>query len=197
MMPAMTKRAPGRRWYVAAGAVAAVGVAVAVVVLVTGIRSWLDGFPDLGSRFRDGESVRVDLTAGQPVVLYVSPDTTTTDYLCTGKVSGVPVAVTEVSYTFTFPDRSFQTWVARYEVVSERGGSGQLTCSSVTGRSPEALAVGDKPDNRRLLRIMATTIGLSAAAAILGLAAGGVISLVTWRRRKAYRTSPAARAPGR
>jgi hypothetical protein len=82
-------------------------------------------------------------------------------------------------------------------VVSERGGSGQLTCASVTGRSPEALAVGDKPDNRRLLRIMATTIGLSAAAAILGLAAGGVISLVTWRRRKAYRTSPAARAPSR
>jgi hypothetical protein len=188
MMPVMTKGAPGRWWYVVAGAVTVAGLVVAAVVLVTGIRSWLDGFPDLGGRFRDGEAVRVDLRAGQPVVLYVSPDTATTDYACTGEVAGAPVVVAEVSYTFTFPDRGFQTWAARYEMVSERTGSGQLTCTSATGRSADLLAVGDKPDNGRLLRIMATTVGLSGGAALVGLATGGVITLVAWRRRKAYRT---------
>lgn len=168
-----------------AGAVTTVGVVVALVVLATGFRSWLDGFPNLGSRFRDGESVRVDLTAGQPAVLYVSPDSATTDYVCTGEVSGVPVAVTEVSYTFTFFERGFQTWAARYEVESERTGSGQLTCMSVTGRGAELLAIGEEPDNGRLLRIVATTFGLGGAAAVLGIVAGGVITLVTWRRRKA------------
>lgn len=192
----MTKRAPGRRWYVVAGAVTTVGVVVALVVLSTGFRSWLDGFPDLGSRFRDGESTRVDLTAGQPMVLYVSPDSDITDYLCTGEVAGVPVVVTEVTYTFTFFDRRFGTWAARYEVESERTGSGQLTCVSVTGRGAEWLAIGEQPDNGRLLRIMATTFGLGGAAAVLGIAAGGVITLVTWRRRKAHRTSPAPSAAG-
>jgi hypothetical protein len=197
MMPTMTKRAPGRRWYVVAGAVTTVGVVVALVVLATGFRSWLDAFPNLDSRFRDGESVRVDLTAGQPVVLYVSPDSATTEYRCTGEISEVPVEVIEVSYTFTFFERGFQTWAARYQVESERTGTGQLTCTSVTGRGAQLLAIGDEPDNGRLLRIMATTFALGGAAAVLGIAAGGLITLVTWRRRKAHRTSPAHSTAGR
>ncbi|MGN9914236.1 hypothetical protein ACTMTJ_42580 [Phytohabitans sp. LJ34] len=192
----MTKRVPGRRWYVVAGAVATVGVVVALVVLATGFRSWLDGFPDLGSRFRDGESVRVDLTAGQPMVLYVSPDSATTDYLCTGEVAGVPIVVTEVTYTFTFFVRGFETWAARYEVESARTGSGQLTCSPVRGRGAELLAIGEQPDNGRLLRIMATTFGLAGVAAVAGIGAGGVITLVTWRRRKAHRGGVGVRSEG-
>lgn len=193
----MTKQAPGRSWYVVAGAATTIGVVVALVVLATGFRSWLDGFPNLGSPFRDGESVRVSLTAGQPVVLYVSPDSATTNYVCTGQVAAAPIVVTEVSYTFTFFTRGFQTWAARYEVESERTGSGQLTCMSATGRATELLAIGDQPDNGRLLRIMATTFGLGGAAAVLGITAGAVITLLTWRRRKAHRTPPAHSAASR
>src|SRR5688500_12854432 len=65
MMSAMVKPPPGRGWYAVAGTVTALGLVIATIVLVIGVRSWLDGFPDLGERFRGSDTVRVDVRAGE------------------------------------------------------------------------------------------------------------------------------------
>src|SRR5687767_12189163 len=93
---------PARYGYVVAGAVAVLALLAAVAVLVVGIRSWTGDFPTLGRHFRAGESARLELRAGEPAVLYVSPDTATFDGRCTGEVAGSPITVTEASDTFTF-----------------------------------------------------------------------------------------------
>ncbi|GAA4735312.1 hypothetical protein [Phytohabitans rumicis] len=181
-----SRRPPGRRWYAVAGGAALLGVAASGALLVTGILSWIEDFPALGDRFRGGESVRVDLRAGQPAVLYVSPDTASYDWRCTGTMAGAPVAVTEAPYTFTFFSGG-RTWAARYELRADRDGSVDLTCAPAAQTRSALLAVGEEPDNGRLLRKLATTVAASGAAAVLGLAVGGVLTVVVWRRRRAYR----------
>jgi hypothetical protein len=194
MMSAMAKPPPGRGWYAVAGTVTALGLAVAAIVLVTGVRSWLDGFPDLGERFRGGDTVRVDVRAGETVVLYVSPDTAPAEYLCEGEVAGSPVRVTD-SPTFTFFS-GLETWAARYELVADQTGTGQLTCVAPVGRGAEMLAVGERPDNGRLLRILGTTIAVAGGAAVLSLAVGGGMVLGVWRRRRAHRVRTLGRSHG-
>jgi hypothetical protein len=197
MMSAMTKPPPGRRWYAVAGTVTALGLIVASVVLVTGFRSLLGGFPDLGERFRGGDTVRIDMRAGETVVLYVNPDSAPAEYLCEGEVAGSPIRVTDAP-TFTF-FTGLETWAARYEMVADQTGTGQLTCVAPAGRGAAMLAVGQKPDNGRLLRILGTTIAVAAGGAVLSLAVGGGIVLAVWRRRRRYRVpaapSPAGRRP--
>jgi hypothetical protein len=188
----MAKPPPGRGWYAVAGTVTALGLVVAVIVLLVGFRSWLDGLPKLGEPFRGGETVRVDVRAGETVVLYASPDTAPARYLCEGEVAGSPIRVTE-SRTFTF-FRGLETWAARYELVADKTGTGQLTCVASAGGGAEKLAVGEKPDNGRLLRILGTTIAIAAGIALLALGVGGGIVLAVWRRRRAHR-APAVRAP--
>jgi len=185
MMSAMAKPPPGRGWYAVAGTVTACGLIIAMIVLVIGFRSWLDGFPDLGQRFRGGDTVRVDVRAGETVVLYVSPDSAPAEYLCEGEVAGSPIRVTD-SPTFTFFS-GLETWAARYELVADQTGTGQLTCVAQVGRGAEMLAVGEKPDNGRLLRIIGTTIAAGGGIAVLSLAIGGGTALAVWRRRRAHR----------
>ncbi|GFJ94835.1 hypothetical protein [Phytohabitans rumicis] len=139
-----SRRPPGRRWYAVAGGAALLGVAASGALLVTGILSWIEDFPALGDRFRGGESVRVDLRAGQPAVLYVSPDTASYDWRCTGTMAGAPVAVTEAPYTFTFFSGG-RTWAARYELRADRDGSVDLTCAPAAQTRSALLAVGRSP----------------------------------------------------
>jgi len=193
MMSAMAKPPPGRGWYAVAGTVTALGLAVAMVVVVIGVRSWLDGFPDLGERFRGGDTVRVDMRVGETVVLYVSPEAAPAEFRCEGEVGGSPIRVTEAR-TFTFFS-GLETWAARFELVADQTGTGQLTCVASPGRGAETLAVGEMPDNGRLLRILGTTIVVAGLVAVLSLAAGGGMALGVWRRRRARRvpTGPGAR----
>ncbi|MFD0743300.1 hypothetical protein ACFQ1L_16980 [Phytohabitans flavus] len=124
-------------------------------------------------------------------MLYVSPDTAPAEYLCEGEVAGSPIRVTD-SRTFTFFS-GLETWAARYELVADQTGTGKLTCVAPVGRGADMLAVGEMPDNGRLLRILGTTIAVAGGAAVLSLALGGGIVLVVWRRRRAHRL----RASGR
>lgn len=185
MMSAMAKPPPGRGWYAVAGTVTALGLIAATVVLVIGVRSWLDGFPDLGERFRGGETVRIDVRAGETVMLYASPDSAPAEYVCEGEVAGSPIQVTE-SRTFTFFS-GLQTWAARYELVADQTGTGQLTCVAPAGRGAELLAVGEMPDNGRLLRILGTTIAIAGGVALISVAVGGGMVLGVWRRRRPRR----------
>ena len=179
---------PSRRWYAVAVVVAVLGLLASAAVLATGIRSWIGDFPALGGHFRSDESVHVDLRAGQPVVLYVSPDTAPLDWQCTAELAGSQVAITETPYTFTFFSGG-RSWAARYEVQAERDGRAQLTCVATAGTDASLLAVGDKPDNSHLLRKLAGTIAAGMCTALLGLALGGTLALVVRKRRKAHRSS--------
>jgi hypothetical protein len=177
---------PHRRWYAVAVAVAVLGLLAAAAVLSVTIRAWSTGFPTLGSPFRGGESVEVDLRAGQPAVLYVSPDTATFNGRCTAELAGADVAVTEVSYTFTFFSGG-RTWAARYEILADRDGRARLTCMPAAGTGGPLLATGDKPDNPRLLRGLAGSVAAGVSTALLGLVGGGVLALVIAKRRGSYR----------
>ncbi|MEH1124343.1 hypothetical protein [Micromonospora sp. CPCC 206061] len=186
----MTKASPSRAWYAVAGMVTALGLAAAMAVLVTGVRSWNDALPDLGRPFGDGDTVPVKLRAGEMVILYVSPESAPASFMCGGKVAGSPIRTTEAK-TFTF-FRGFETWGARYELVADETGTAQLTCTAPAGLGAEKLAVGEVPDNGRLLRIMGRTFALTAGATVFSIAAGSVIVLVVWRRRRASaRPAPA------
>ncbi|MEO3924229.1 hypothetical protein ABGB07_10265 [Micromonosporaceae bacterium B7E4] len=134
-------------------------------------------------------TARAELRAGEPAVLYVSPDTVTFDGKCTGEVAGSPITVIEASDTFTFFSGG-RTWAARYEIRAEHSGSGQLTCIAGTGRGAPLLAVGDRPDNPHLVRRLAGTVAVGACVAGLGLALGGAIALAVRKRRRAHRSSP-------
>lgn len=186
MMSAMTKASPSRSWYAMAGVVTVLGLAAAVAVLVTGMRSWYDALPDLGQTFRDGETVPVELRAGEKVILYVSPESAPASFICSGKVADSPISTTEAK-TFTF-FRGFETWAARYELVADATGTAQLRCTAPTGLGAKMLAVGEVPDNGRLLRIMGTTFAVTAGATVLSIVAGGLTVLFVWRRRRASRT---------
>jgi hypothetical protein len=152
-------------------------------VLIVGIRSWTDEFPTLGAPVRGGEAVRAELRANQPAVLYVSPDTSTSEWRCTGDVGGSPVAVSEAPYTFTFFSGG-RTWAARYEIRADRDGVARLTCSAVSGSGGQLLAVGEQPDNARLVRKLVTTIVAGACVGLLGLGLGGTIAVLVRKRRK-------------
>jgi hypothetical protein len=193
MMCAMAKPPPGRGWYAVAGTVTVLGLAVAAIVLVTGVRSWLDGFPDLGERFRNGDTVSIDVRAGETVVLYVSPESAPAQFLCEGEVAGSPVHVTDAP-TFTFFNGLDETWAARYELVADQTGTGRLTCVAPVGRGAAMLALGEKPDNGRLLRILGTTIAIAGGIALLSVAAGGGMVLGVWRRRRARRVRASVRS---
>jgi hypothetical protein len=178
---------PSRRWYAVAVAVAVLGLLAAAVLLATGIRSWSGDFPTLGDHFRSGESVPVDLRAGQPAVLYVSPDTAAFDWRCTADLPGSQVAITKAPYTFTFFSAG-RTWAARYEIQADKDGRAQLTCVAIAGTGTPLLAVGDQPDNAHLVRELVSTIAAGACAALLGLALGGTLAMIVARRRRAHRS---------
>jgi hypothetical protein len=190
---ASTRPAPGRRWYAVAGAIAVGGLLVASAVLGIGIRSWLGDFPKLGEHFQVDETARVDLVAGQPSVLYTSPEAPAAALNCSAELAVASVAVTETPYTFTFFSGG-RTWASRYELRATRDGRAFVTCTSPTGAQP-TLAVGDKPDNSRLLARLAGTIALGAIPALLGLALGGTLALVVARRRRAAQPPRAGRGP--
>jgi hypothetical protein len=173
---------PRRRWYAVAAAIAVAGVLVGVLVLVARVRVWIDEFPDLGEHHRSGQPIPVELRAGEPVVLYTSP-TDPVVLSCTGEVGGAGVTVTEVSYTFTFFSGQ-RSWAAHSEITSDRAGTGSVTC---TGSAAVTLAVGEVPDNGRLLRILGGGIALGAVPAVLGVAGGAVLAVRVARRRRAHR----------
>jgi hypothetical protein len=179
---ASTKPAPGRRWYVVAGAIAVGSLLIASAVLVIGIRSWLGDFPKLGEHFQVDETARVDLVAGQSSVLYTSPEAPGAALNCSAELALASVAVTETPYTFTFFSGG-RSWAARYELRPTLDGRAFVTCTSPTGAQP-TLAVGDKPDNSRLLAKLAGTIALGGFTALLGLALGGTLAFYIRRRRK-------------
>lgn len=181
----MTKAFPSRAWYAVAGVVTALGIAVAMAALVTGVRSWNDGLPDLGRSFHEGDTVPVRLRAGEAVVLYVSPESAPASFICGGTVDGSPIRVTEAK-TFTF-FRGLETWGARYELVADQTGTAQLRCTAPAGLGADRLAIGEMPDNGRLLRIMVRTFAITAGATVLGITAGGLIVLVVWKRRRVHR----------
>jgi hypothetical protein len=189
------QRRPGRGWFAVAGAVALLGLVAAAVVLIVGIRSWTDEFPTLGAPVRSGEAVQAELRANQPAVLYVSPDTSTSEWRCTGDVAGSPVAVSEAPYTFTFFSGG-RTWAARYEIRADRAGVARLTCSAVPG-SGSLLAVGEQPDNARLVRKLVTTIVAGACVGLFGLGLGGTIAVLVRKRRKKSVPAPGSAWPPR
>jgi hypothetical protein len=178
---------PRRRWYAVAAVIAAVGVAVGVLVLLARVRAWTDEFPQLGAHQRPGQAIPVDLRAGGPVVLYVSPDVDTS-LRCSGEVAGTPVTVSEMSDTFTFFSGG-RAWAAQLEIGSDVTGAGSVTC---TGSPTLTLAIGEPPDNGRLLRILGVGIGLSAVPAVLGLGGGTTLAVGVARRRRAHRRALAA-----
>jgi hypothetical protein len=182
MMSAMTKASPSRGWYAVAGVVTALGIAVAMAVLVTGMRSWNDALPDLGRPFGDGDTVAVKLRAGETVILYVSPESAPASFICSGTVADSPIRTAEAK-TFTF-FRGFETWGARYELVADATGTAQLRCTAPTGLGAEKLAVGEVPDNGRLLRIMGKTFAITAGVTVLSIVAGCLIVLFIWKRRR-------------
>ncbi len=173
---------PRGRWYAVAAAVAVVGVAVGVVVFLTQLRSWTEQFPELGQHFRAGETVPVDLRVDETVVLYVSPSDPAV-VSCAGDVAGVRFEVTEPSYTFTFFSGG-RSWAATLEITSDVTGTGGLRC---TGSGAVVLAVGEKPDNGRLLRNLALRIAISAVPVVIGLGAAAALFIGVARRRRAHR----------
>lgn len=183
---------PRGRWYAVAALVAVLGVVVGLVVLFARLRAWTGEFPQLGAHHRAGQSIPLTLRAGEPVVLYVSPDAFTS-LRCEGEVAGSPVTVAEVRDTFTFFSGG-QPWEAKLEIGSDVAGAGSLTC---TGSPTVTLAIGEKPDNGRLLRILAVGIGMSAVPAVLGLGGGTALAVGVARRRRAHRRALAAARPHR
>jgi hypothetical protein len=173
---------PRRRWYALAAAVAVLGIAIGAALLVWRIQVWTDAFPDLGETFSPDQTVSVDLPADRTVVLYVSP-TDPVELSCTGEVAGTPVDFVPPSYTFTFFSGG-QSWAATYEITADTAGPATLAC---TGAPLAELAVGDKPDNGRLLGLMGKGIAISATPVVLGVVGGIVLAVGVARRRRAAR----------
>jgi hypothetical protein len=95
------------------------------------------------------------------------------------------IAVGRVPEKFTFLSGG-RTWAALFEVSSDRSGRAGLACEPAGGGRP-LLAVGDAPDQPRLLRALGGSVAAGAAVALPALLAGGVMAVVVARRRSAHR----------
>ncbi|GAB3863296.1 hypothetical protein ACFPIJ_54560 [Dactylosporangium cerinum] len=177
--------APSRRpGYGPTVAAAVAGVLIAVVVLVVGIGSWVDDFPDLETQFQPGETVPVTLAADRPSVIYVSPTEAAYADRCAAELPGGTVAITE-SKTFTFLSGG-RGWAARYELLADRDGTARLTCPRAG--SGVLLAVGEQADNPALLRKLSGTIGFALVLGLAGIVTAVVLGMRTARRRRELRT---------
>jgi hypothetical protein len=77
--------------------------------------------------------------------------------------------------------------------VADRAGSGRLSCTVTgVGAGGVTLAVGEEPDNGRLLGGLATAIGVSAVPVVLGVVAGACLAIGVARRRRRVRPARSA-----
>ncbi|MBC6461952.1 hypothetical protein [Actinomadura sp. HBU206391] len=184
---------PGRHWFVVAGLLALVFIALGVGGFAWGLTSSIKNL-EINRQFQANETVTVQMTPESSIGVYVTLSVSgdPLDGKCTvTSPSGQSVPVTTPSGTFTV-NTGDQSWQEIHVVQATEAGAHRLTCQSgigpyATGRHPDTEAFGG-------------LIGGVAALLVLplvGVVTGAIIATVTGVKRGGHRRRLLAERYGR
>lgn len=184
---------PGRHWFVVAGVIAFVLIALGIGGFAWGLVSSIRNLA-VDRPFQPNETVTVQMTPESPMGIYVALGAAgiPTDAQCTvTSPSGQNVPITTPSGTFTVTTGG-RTWQEIHVVEATEAGAHRVTCQGetgeyATGRHPDAAAFGG------LIGGIASLILLP----LLGMVIGGTIAIVTGVKRSGHRKRLLAERYGR
>jgi hypothetical protein len=172
---------PGRRWYVAGSAIAALGVVGGIALLVASIYGLASAAPDGHHAFTAGDGTSVHLDAGVPKLVYVSVAQPGPRSLrCTATAAdGRRAELARTDGTLHFGE-----WRSLFTITAKDGGDYTIGCC--TGGPTPRFAVGDDIST---LEAVSPLLAFGVGAA--GVTIGAVVALApaVLRRRRAAQPS--------
>ncbi|MFJ3876763.1 hypothetical protein ACIPW5_04820 [Streptomyces sp. NPDC090077] len=169
---------PGRRWYAAAGAIAAVLIVAGAAIGAFRFDSAIDAV-DTDHRFANGDVVTLGLEPGSGKSIWIRDEEfgPAADPKCSITGPGDPRLTDPGIDVFLTRD---ETWNPLHTIDVPRAGDYTVTCSS---DADSAYAIGDSGG----LFTLAGWLVVAVALPVLGITTGTVLALVTAFRRHRHR----------
>ncbi|MER5483769.1 hypothetical protein ABT024_11180 [Streptomyces sp. NPDC002812] len=173
-----TELRPSRRWYAAAGAIAAVLIVMGAAIGAFRFNRAIDAV-DTGHQFANGDVVTLRLEPGSEKTLWIRDQEfgPSDAPKCSITGPGDPRLTDPGVDVFLTDD---ETWNPLHTIEVSRAGDYQVTCSS---RASSQYALGDSGG----FLALAGWLVLAIALPVLGITIGGAIALVTVFRRSRHR----------